>query len=109
MTYFSGITNNNYAYEANKPSVSRNGRSAYFTVYIEDKVLEVDAELGYDGNRDEVTIDDIGADYDYGDDGKGFDFSGIDLEALFVEVSNKYGTLGKAYGLQAKAYHADNA
>lgn len=102
MTYFSGITNNNYAYEANKPSVSRNGRSAYFTVYIDDSSLEVDVELGYDGMRDEVTIESIYSETD-------FDTSGLDLEALFIEVSNKYGTLDKAYGLQAKDYHAAHA
>ena len=102
MTHFSGITNNNYAYEANKPSVSGNGRSAYFTVYIENETLEGDVELGYDGMRDEVTIVSIYSETD-------FDTSGLDLEALFVEVSNKYGTLDEAYSLQAKDYHADHA
>lgn len=108
MNYFKGKTNNNYLYEANKPSVSSSGRSANFTVYIDDNTLEVDVDFGYDGIRDEVTIDDIYTE-SYDADCKGFDASGIDLEALFVEVSNKYGTLDKAYDLQAKSYIADHA
>lgn len=104
MTDFSGITNNNYNYEATKPSVSGDGRSAYFTVYIEDEVLEVDVDLGYDGMRDEVTIDIV-----YSESEADIDASSVDLEAIFIDLSNKYGTLDKAYSLQAKSYHADHA
>lgn len=104
MTYFSGITNNNCIYEATKPSVSSNGRSAYFTVYIDDSSLEVDVDLGYDGHNDEVIIEVV-----YSESETDFDTSDLDLEALFIEVSNKYGTLDKAYSLQAKDYHADHA
>ena len=60
--YFKGLTNTNVAYEATTPSVSRDGRSASFTMYIEDTTIEVDADLGYDGNRDEVTIELVYAD-----------------------------------------------
>lgn len=98
MYYYKGTTNTNVAYEATKPSVISDGRSAYFTMYIEDTIIEVDVDLGYDSRHDEVTIELVYAD-DYDE--------GIDLEAVFVDLSNKYGTLDKAYNLQAKAYHSE--
>lgn len=104
--YFKGLTNTNVGYEATTPSVSRDGRSASFTMYIEDTTIEVDADLGYDGNRDEVTIELVYADA-YDEDCAACDISEIDLEAVFVDLSNKYGTIDKAYSLQAKAYHAE--
>ena len=103
MDYYKGITNTNVAYEATTPSVSSNGRSASFTMYIEDTTVEVDVDLGYDGNRDEVTIEPIHANA-YDEDCTECDVSDIDLEAVFVDISNKYGTIDKAYSLQAKAY-----
>ena len=106
--YFKGITNTNVGYDATKPSVSNNGRSASFTMYIEDTTIEVDVDLGYDGNRDEVTIELVYADA-YDEDCAACDISEIDLNAVFIELHNKYGTLDKAYHLQAKDYHADHA
>lgn len=107
MNYFKGTTSNGYAYEATKPSVSSIGRSASFTVYIDNNTLEVDVDFGYDGVHDEVTIDDITVD-PYDEDDNSFDVSGIDFETLFVEVSNHYGTLDRAYRLQAQSYHDDH-
>lgn len=104
--YFKGLTNTSVRYEATTPSVSSNGRSASFTMYIEDTTIDVDVDLGYDGNRDEVTIELVYADA-YDEDCAACDISEIDLEAVFVDLSNKYGTIDKAYSLQAKAYHAE--
>lgn len=95
MNYFKGTTSTNVDYEATTPSLSNDGRSAWFTMYIEDTTIEVDVDLGYDGNLDEVTIELVYAACDIGE---------IDLEAVFIELHNKYGTLDKAYHLQAKAY-----
>ena len=106
--YFKGLTNTNVGYEATTPSVSRDGRSASFTMYIEDTTIEVDADLGYDGKRDEVTIDLVYAD-GYYEDCTACDVSDIDLEAVFVDLHNKYATLDKAFDLQAKSYIADHA
>ena len=103
MDYYKGTTNTNVAYEATTPSVSSNGRSASFTMYIEDTTVEIDVDLGYDGNRDEVTIELIHANA-YDEDCVASDIGEIDLEAVFVDLSNKYGTIDKAYSLQAKAY-----
>ena len=106
MDYYKGVTTTSVRYEATTPSVSSNGRSASFTMYIEDTTVEVDVDLGYDGNRDEVTIELVYAD-SYDEDCAACDIGEIDLEAVFVELSNKYGTIDKAYSLQAKAYHAE--
>lgn len=103
MDYYKGITNTNVRYEATTPSVSSNGRSASFTMYIEDTTVEIDVDLGYDGNRDEVTIELVYADA-YDEDCAACDIGEIDLEEVFVDLSNKYGTIDKAYSLQAKAY-----
>ena len=104
--YFKGTTNTGVGYDATKPSLSSNGRSAYFTMYIEDTTVEVDVDLGYDGKRDEVTIELVYADA-YDEDCAACDIAEIDLEAVFIELHNKYGTIDKAYNLQAKAYHAE--
>ena len=103
MDYYRSTTNTNVRYEATTPSVSDNGRSASFTMYIEDTTVEVDVDLGYDGSRDEVTIELVYADA-YDEDCAACDISEIDLEAVFVDLSNKYGTIDKAYSLQAKTY-----
>ena len=103
MDYYRSTTNTNVRYEATTPSVSDNGRSASFTMYIEDTTVEVDVDLGYDGNRDEVTIELVYADA-YDEDCAACDIGEIDLEAVFVDLSNKYGTIDKAYSLQAKTY-----
>lgn len=103
MDYYKGSTNTNVRYEATTPSVSSNGRSASFTMYIEDTTVEVDVDLGYDGSRDEVTIELVYADA-YDEDCAACDIGEIDLEAVFVDLSNKYGTIDKAYSLQAKTY-----
>ncbi len=102
--YFKGLTNTNVRYEATTPSINSNGRSAYFTMYIEDTTVEVDVDLGYDGNRDEVTIELVYAD-SYDEDCAACDIGEIDLGEVFIDLSNKYGTIDKAYSLQAKAYH----
>lgn len=106
--YFKGTTNTSVRYEATTPSLSSNGRSAYFTMYIEDTTIEVDVDLGYDGKRDEVTIELVYADA-YDEDCAACDIAEIDLEAVFIELHNKYGTIDKAYDLQAKDYHDDHA
>ena len=103
MDYYRSTTNTNVRYEATTPSVSDNGRSASFTMYIEDTTVEVDVDLGYDGSRDEVTIELVYADA-YDEDCAACDISEIDLEEVFVDLSNKYGTIDKAYSLQAKTY-----
>ena len=103
MDYYRGTTNTNVRYEATTPSISSNGRSASFTMYIEDTTIEVDVDLGYDGSRDEVTIELVYADA-YDEDCAACDIGEIDLEAVFVDLSNKYGTIDKAYSLQAKTY-----
>lgn len=105
MDYYKGITNTSVRYEATTPSVSINGRSASFTMYIEDTTVEVDVDLGYDGNRDEVTIELVYAD-SYDEDCAACDIGEIDLEEVFVGLSNKYGTIDKAYSLQAKEYRS---
>lgn len=106
MNYFKGTTNTNVGYDATTPSISNDGRSAYFTMYIEDTTVEVDVNLGYDGERDEVIIELVYAD-SYDEDCAACDIGEIDLEEVFVGLSNKYGTIDKAYDLQAKSYIAE--
>ena len=95
-------------YETTKPTVGSIGTDASFTVYFEnDNYLEVDVELVWNDNTDEVDVIGMDATY-YNEDGDELNHTELDIMSIIIDTFEKHNTFGKAESLMAQAYKDDH-